>query len=173
VAGVTARLPHVLHEVGFTGTSTSIPLNVALGPGSGVMHVNGAGAACTLPIVAKAASGRMVIQGSGRAVSLASLSAGKAAGKASVYVFTGPFELVHDYMAAPLSRRFVCSTQVGLTTWRDGTGWHTEFRPDAARLLGADVVLAGGRVHPLPSELRGDLIAAGLDTYITLQEVRQ
>lgn len=172
MAGVVNRLPHVLHEIGLHGTSVSLPLNITLSPGSGTVHAAGAGTKITLSIVDKPASGRMVVLGNGQAVSLAS-PLGKAAGTASIYVFTGPTSRVTDYMAPPLSRRFVASTEVGLTTWRDSLGWHSQLGPTPQQLAGADVVFAGGRVHPLPAGLRADLIAAGLDTYITLQEVRQ
>lgn len=173
MSGLVERLPRLLREISGAGTSWSIPLSVLVGTGAGSQHQAGRGAPLSLAIVDKPANGRMVMQGSGSTALLASPQLGKATGKASVFTFAGPTQKTYDYMAMPLSRRLVCTTEVGLTTWRANGQWRSAFRPGPDDLADADVVLAGGYLHPLPGETRSDLIAAGLGDYITLKEVRQ
>lgn len=173
MSGLVERLPRLLREIGFAGTSWSIPLSVFTAAGTGTQRQAGRGAPLSLAIVDKPASGRAAMQGNGSTLLLASLRAGKTTGKASVFHFRGPTQKTYDYMAAPLSRRLVCSTEIGLTTWRTNGQWQSTFRPSSEELAGADVVLSGGYVHPLSGELRDDLIAAGLGDFITLEEVRQ
>lgn len=64
-------------------------------------------------------------------------------------------------------RGLLATQSYGISVWRVGGVWQSGQTPSADQVAGADRFYGGGRIHPLTSAERSDLIAAGYGAYIT------
>lgn len=144
-------------------------------PAHGFAAKQGRGLAFTLARPFAAAAGRKITSGPGAGQVLTPLVRDQQNwihNRHYEFFLTGPTDVTHEPMAAPLSRLFVSSTRIGQTVWRSGGIWQAANRPNPVLLEGADVVFPGGYRNALTDELRASLTDQGFGPYIELLEVR-
>lgn len=182
----------VFMYVGAPGDAITLPFSQA--SGLGIKRARGQGSSLVSLLVSEQGSGRARKQASGQGAVIAvsaplaagrkqaqagappvplGVSCGRGAGRHFELVFLGPVD--QDWRPMDLVQRGLLYYGIpyGKTVWRDAQGtWHAERGPNPHKLVGADPVYSGGRVHFLSVEARDELIAAGYGDNIALQEVR-